>query len=288
MPRAHVVSVRLDDQALASVDLLVRAGLASSRSEAAALLVQIGAQAAGSLLGRAERLVDDIDLVRQEFFAAVRGRDPERARELIARRPELAGSVSEDGETPMLAAVYAGAGAVFEALRAQGMEPSIFEAAAYGDRSRVAEILTVHPEAVHAHSPDGWTALHLAAHFGHREVAQLLVERGADIAVRSRNEMHNTPLNAAVFGGHVELVRWLLHLGADVNVRQKGDWTPLHRAAWLGHRDLADLLLASGADPALRTADGLRAEEIALARGHQDIVRLLSAHPREDEDIDAR
>ena len=35
-------------------------------------------------------------------------------------------------------------------------------------------------------SPDGWTALHWASSMGHMEIAQLLVDMGADIAMKDK------------------------------------------------------------------------------------------------------
>lgn len=275
MARQHVVSVRLDDRSLMSVDLLVRAGLAQSRSEAAAQLIEIGAHAAAQLLSRVEGLVGDIDAVRSQFFDAVRGHDAATAGRLVRERPLLAETLSDEGQTPMLAAVYSGAGEVFDVLRSEGLDPSIFEAAAYGDERRVRDLLATDPDLVQAHSTDGWTALHLASHFGHLGIVRILVEAGADIAARSENDMQNTPINAAVFSNRLAVVRWLLDQGADIDARQRGGLTPLHRAAMLGHLELVRLLLERGADRSLRTADGRTAGDLATARSHDDIARLL-------------
>ncbi len=35
-------------------------------------------------------------------------------------------------------------------------------------------------------SQDGWTALMLASRYGHREIAQLLVDRGADVKAQEK------------------------------------------------------------------------------------------------------
>ena len=65
----------------------------------------------------------------------------------------------------------------------------------------------------------------------------------------------NTPevLLGAVEFGHHEVVEWLLSRGADVNTRRvdKSRQTPLHEAAWNGDLRMAQLLMAAGADPAL-------------------------------------
>jgi hypothetical protein len=65
-----------------------------------------------------------------------------------------------------------------------------------------------------------WSALHYAAFAGHRQIADLLLERGADINARTPNG--STALMMAVREGREELVRVLLAAGADA--RPENDW----------------------------------------------------------------
>ncbi len=62
---------------------------------------------------------------------------------------------------------------------------------------------------------DGWTALHLAAHYGQSDVVTVLIDAGAKLNTRSRNAEGNTPLMAAVAGGNLSIVKLLLEKGAD-------------------------------------------------------------------------
>ena len=55
--------------------------------------------------------------------------------------------------------------------------------------------------------PEGNTPLMLASHMGHQEVAELLLQAGADR--RMKNRFGNTALVLASDGGHAELVRLL-------------------------------------------------------------------------------
>ena len=58
-----------------------------------------------------------------------------------------------------------------------------------------------------------FTALHLAALYGHHGVLQLLLSHEAD--VNSRDKTESTPLHAASQGGHLAAVMLLLQEGAN-------------------------------------------------------------------------
>lgn len=84
-------------------------------------------------------------------------------------------------------------------------------------------------------SPDGFTALGLAAFFGNAETARLQLDAGADPNFVSRNQMQVTPLHSAVANRNAEkaydMATLLVERGGQVNVAQEGGWTPLQQAA---------------------------------------------------------
>ncbi|XP_052057423.1 oxysterol-binding protein-related protein 1 isoform X3 [Apodemus sylvaticus] len=62
----------------------------------------------------------------------------------------------------------------------------------------------------------GWTPLHLACYFGHKQVVEDLLKAGAK--VNMLNDMGDTPLHRAAFTGRKELVLLLLEYNADTTV----------------------------------------------------------------------
>jgi ankyrin repeat protein len=141
---------------------------------------------------------------------------------------------------------------------------------------RLREMLEDDAALANVYSVDGWTPLHLAAHFGHTNTVRWLLEAGADVQARSRNDLANQPLHAATAGrAPVELLTLLLEAGADVNARQRGGFTPLQATAQNGNLAATELLLARGADAQARTDDGQTALSFAQEGGHEAIIRLL-------------
>jgi ankyrin repeat protein len=160
------------------------------------------------------------------------------------------------GLSPAVHALYRGETEEAESLLPD--EPNVFEAAAFGRDERLAELLESEPGLARAVSGDGFTALHLAAFFGHPEAVRLLLERGADPNAVATSEQIGPvqPLHSAAAAGGLDSVRLLLEHGADVSARQREGFTALHAAAANGDAELARLLLARGADASAKTDDG--------------------------------
>ncbi len=90
----------------------------------------------------------------------------------------------------------------------------------------------------------GLTALHQAAFHGHRAIAALLIEAGADVDAASRRG--ETPLHLTVYWEHREIAALLLANGAAVNARLENGLTPLDWAVQLGASDMAGFFRSQG------------------------------------------
>lgn len=170
---------------------------------------------------------------------------------------------NEDGVSALMLARYHGRHDLVHAIRPYAGELDVFEAAALGDAARVREVLAADPAAARAWSSDGYTALHYACFFGTGEVAQALVDSGADIEAIARGDNKVAPLLSAAAGGNTEAARVLLDAGASLEASEKGGFTALHDAAQNGNAELVRLLLERGADPTARLEDGRAPRDLA-------------------------
>jgi uncharacterized protein len=161
----------------------------------------------------------------------------------------------------LLEALYRGDREAVDEELAARPELTLFEAAAVGDAARVHELLLLEGGFVDLWSPDGFTALHLAAFFGHEDVAGELLRRGADVSAVARNPLRVQPLHSAAAANHTKVARLLLERGADPNATQEGGFRPIHAAAQNGNEELYGLLVAHGADEQATTDDGRTAAD---------------------------
>jgi ankyrin repeat protein len=77
--------------------------------------------------------------------------------------------------------------------------------------------------------------IHNAAFSGNAEGVKHYIDAGTD--VNAMNKHGWTPLHEAVTGGHKDIADLLITKGADVNAKEaKNRITPLHWAVWRGRK----------------------------------------------------
>jgi ankyrin repeat protein len=171
-------------------------------------------------------------------------------------------------------------------------DKALLEAASKGDTEGVREALK-HAQ-IESCSSDKRTSLHLAAWRAHDEVAQLLIDRGAEINAKDKKEW--TPLHLACSPTHSQrgrhrlynIAELLIDKGASVNARNAAGVTPLQWAVRNDRYILIDLLLNRGANLIMKDNEGYTAlfwaqkvarrqtlETVAIAAGDVKTVKAL-------------
>jgi ankyrin repeat protein len=85
-----------------------------------------------------------------------------------------------------------------------------------------------------------------------------------------------TPQHDAALAGQLAMAQLLLERGADIHALDRDSKaTPLHYAASWGREEMVSLLLKKGADRTRKNKAGKTAGELARAAGYDGIAELL-------------
>jgi ankyrin repeat protein len=213
-----------------------------------------------------------------QFLEAVKKGDRSTVERMLDADQSLASARDERGTSAVLLAHYYGKTEVAAALLSRAPVLDVFEAATAGDAKRVAALVDSDRSLANAVAGDGYSPLGLAAFFKRRDVVKVLLERGANPSMPSRDQGF-TSLHSAVAtdAGAVDrdLIRALLVAGADPNLRSREGGTPLHTAAFTGDIDSVELLLAYGADPMATDAKGHTPLDMARDRKNVEAASAL-------------
>nr|XP_020472182.1 ankyrin-3-like isoform X16 [Monopterus albus] len=202
---------------------------------------------------------------------------------------------TEDGFTPLAVALQQGHDQVVSLLLENDTKgkvrlPALHIAARKDDTKAAALLLQNDHNAdveskmmVNRTTESGFTPLHIAAHYGNINVATLLLNRGAAVDFKARNDI--TPLHVASKRGNTNMVRLLLERGAKIDGRTKDGLTPLHCGARSGHEQVVEMLLDRGAPILSKTKNGLSPLHMATQGDHLNCVQLLLHHEVPVDDV---
>uniref|UniRef100_A0A7R9CQG9 Poly [ADP-ribose] polymerase n=1 Tax=Timema poppense TaxID=170557 RepID=A0A7R9CQG9_TIMPO len=193
---------------------------------------------------------------------------------LLLKHGADASKKNRDGATP-LDLVREGDQDVADLLRGNA---ALLDAAKKGNLARVQRL--VNTDNINCRDVQGRnsTPLHLAAGYNNLEVAEFLLDHGADVNAQDKGGL--IPLHNASSYGHLDIAALLIKFNTVVNATDKWGFTPLHEAAQKGRTQLCALLLAHGADPFLKNQEGQSPADLASAEDVRCLLQdAMATHP---------
>ncbi len=69
---------------------------------------------------------------------------------------------------------------------------------------------------------NNFTPLHSASMYGHHQIVELLIEKGADVNIQTEPQKY-APIHSASFAGHLKTIKILVKHGADITLKNYRD-----------------------------------------------------------------
>ncbi|CAI7671703.1 unnamed protein product [Penicillium pancosmium] len=161
-----------------------------------------------------------------------------------------------------------------QSLRTNNLEDDLreLEPAAVNMNDIIEVLLTSKLESAAETDSNGSTLMHIAAQYGHTELARSLRSRG--FSCMAKNKRDETPLLLAIQYDNLEIARWLLDEMKDSKAASEID-IALQEASFQRQRDMIWLLKATGANVNFQGGKYGSALQAAASSGSADIVKIL-------------
>ena len=237
-----------------------------------------------------------------EIHTSIIDGDLDKIRNLLEEYPDLVNIKNENGWTPLYIAVMQKKRELAEFLISKGADVDIFSASSLGLTDKLKTIIEKNPAIVNSKDSFGRIALHCAAN---KKVAEVLISKDTNIHIMDKNGW--MPLHQAAFEGRRDVAELLISKGADVdifvvsslgmidkakelleknpglaNAKSKDGSTPLHIVST---KDMAELLISKGANVNISNKHSLMPLHIAVIRQFRDVVVALITN---GADVNAR
>lgn len=156
------------------------------------------------------------------------------------------------------------------AVFAQGS--NCFDIARKGSLSDMKLLFEKDKNSINAIDEKGSSMLILACYRGNHEVAQFLIDNGADLNYVSNN---GTALMACVFKREFQLVDKMLQKKANLDLTDANGQTALMLAVQLNNVQMVKKLVNSKANTSLKCKQNKTAFEYAVFSNNEEIINLL-------------
>ena len=161
-------------------------------------------------------------------------------------------------------------------LQCASVGEKYIEAAADGDIALMEELTKKHGDLANVREERKWSALIAAASTGKLNVVQYLLQKKANLNLRTN--LGDTAIYRASAKGYADIVKLLLESGANPTIKDKKGDTPLMKAASKGNVEIMQLLLDAKVNPSevrISGIDGNNALMIAAEEGQVEAMKLL-------------
>nr|WKF45146.1 B-cell lymphoma 3 protein isoform X2 [Epinephelus akaara] len=186
-------------------------------------------------------------------------------------------------QTPLHLAVITQQANMVEALLREGADPAALDrngqtalhlCCEYEQRDCLSVLLSSSSSStcLEIRNYEGLSPLHLAVLRGHKDLAKMLLDAGADINAMDIKS-GQSPLMHAVESNSADMVHFLIESGCDVNSQSYSRNTALHSACGRGQVDTVRLLLKSGADSSLKNYHNDTPVMVAKNKKIADVLR---------------
>jgi ankyrin repeat protein len=155
--------------------------------------------------------------------------------------------------------------------------------------NEIAELLIDQGADINKPGKEGRTPIVEAVNNSNQEMVDMLIDKGADVN-KTVGMYHTTPLHLAASNGDKDITSSLIDAGGNLEVENTSGQTPLYKAAENNHVGIIDEMALGGVDvnyKSSRTNDsGLSALHIAAQNGNYESAELLANNGAKLDDTD--
>ncbi|XP_046329919.1 ankyrin repeat and KH domain-containing protein 1-like [Haliotis rufescens] len=213
---------------------------------------------------------------------ACKGGNIEIVKYALEQNTDAMSSNGMDGHTPAVIAAKMGRRVIFDLLVKKGANLTMKEknnnillmACKGGNVDIVKYVLKQNIVDINSKNERELTPAMMAARWGHKEVFDLLISKGADITHVSEED--ENILHLACYGGNVDIVKYVLKQNiVDINSIEEEEMTSAMIATYKGQRDVFYLLVRGGADLTHQDEDNFNVLHVACTNKQTEIAKYL-------------
>jgi len=239
------------------------------------LVVETGKENVVRVVGK-KGSSDEVRKAPPPLVAAAKQGDEARVRALLRRGVDV-NATDRHGNTALFAAVGEGRTSVVALLLDKGADPAIannqgstpLTRASNNGETEIARLL------LEAGARPREIDLYWAAHNGHVDLVEILLEREVDPCAHGE-KYGDTPLMRAANNSHLEVVKLLAATKTcDIHATNHDGMDALMMAARNGNKEEVEILLKLGADPTRRAEDGRNALQMARGNNQRGVYSIL-------------